>query len=70
MTFKVAQGGETLEFVVPMTRMLAVAAEAGTVEPALADTGETHRAPLAMAAVLAASALMVLPAIRRRRVRG
>gem|GEM_PF-3161125 len=67
--FTVAQGDQTLTFTVPMTRMLAIASEAATVEPALADTGESNRAPLAVATVLAATALMVLPAIRRRRVR-
>lgn len=68
--FTVAQGDQTLTFVVPMTRMLAIAAEAGTVEPALADTGSSSTAPIAAAVVLAATGLMVLPAIRRRRVRG
>jgi hypothetical protein len=67
--FTVAQGDQTLTFTVPMTRMLAIASEAATVEPALADTGESNRAPLSVATVLAATALMVLPAIRRRRVR-
>jgi len=40
------------------------------VEPALANTGETNRAALAVATVLVATALMVVPAIGRRRVRG
>ena len=63
--FKVAQGDSTLTFVVPMTRMKALAAQAG--EPTLADTGSSRTVTVTAAVVFLAAGLMLLPAIRRRR---
>jgi len=61
----VAQGDSTLTFVVPLSRMKAVAAQAG--QPALADTGASRTFTVTAAVVLAAVGLMLLPAVRRRR---
>lgn len=63
--FKVAQGDSTLTFVVPMTRMKALAAQAG--EPTLADTGSSRTLTVTAAVVLLAAGLMLLPAVRRGR---
>ena len=65
MKLTVAQGDSTLTFIVPMTRMKALAAQAG--EPTLADTGSSRTLTVTAAVVLLAAGLMLLPAVRRRR---
>lgn len=64
MKFTVAQGDSVLTFVVPMTRMKAIAAQAG--EPTLADTGSSTTLTVTAAVVVTAVGLMLLPAVRRR----
>ncbi len=65
MKFTVAQGDQTLTIVVPMAAMVRLAEQAGP--DALADTGGSATAPAAIAVVAAATGLMLIPALRRRR---